>query len=278
MQRLFFSSTLGLLVALSLLPCARAKKPMVLDKAAKKACLTGDFRKGVEILTQLYIDTDDPTYLFNQGRCYEQNHQWQEALDAFREYKRKATKLTKAAAADTEKHMADCELFLAKEEAKKSAQLVPASPSPAGVVGDAAAQAEVPGGQPIASQPAAVVATVAVPATPSENPGVGLRTLGGVLAGVGAASVLTGVLLNLKANSLADEINQHYSQSKVSTRSSYETWGYVVYGVGATAIVGGATLYYLGWRSARTLPPNARVSLVPMLTPDSQSLVLHGSF
>jgi hypothetical protein len=81
--------------------CSGEKAEGSLGKVAKNACLPGDFRKGAEVLTQLQIDTDDPTYLFNLGRCYEQNHQWLEALDAFREYKRKASKLTKAEVADT---------------------------------------------------------------------------------------------------------------------------------------------------------------------------------
>jgi hypothetical protein len=32
------------------------------------ACLSGDYTKGVAILSELFVDTKDPTYLFNQGR------------------------------------------------------------------------------------------------------------------------------------------------------------------------------------------------------------------
>jgi hypothetical protein len=60
-------------------PFARAagKKPKELpagkagqERAARKACLSGDYAKGVEILSDLFIDTKDPVYLFNQGRCF----------------------------------------------------------------------------------------------------------------------------------------------------------------------------------------------------------------
>jgi hypothetical protein len=30
----------------------------------------------VEILAGLYVDTNDPTYIFNQGRCFEQTHRY----------------------------------------------------------------------------------------------------------------------------------------------------------------------------------------------------------
>jgi hypothetical protein len=45
------------------------------DRTAKKACLLGDYKKGIEILANLYLDTNDPTYIYNQGRCLEQNGQ-----------------------------------------------------------------------------------------------------------------------------------------------------------------------------------------------------------
>ena len=39
------------------------------ERAAKRACLTGDVERGVEFLADLYIDTNDTNYIFNQGRC-----------------------------------------------------------------------------------------------------------------------------------------------------------------------------------------------------------------
>jgi hypothetical protein len=56
------------------------------ERAAKKACLTGDPEKGVAILADLFIDTDDLAYIFNQGRCYEQNRRYEDAIGRFREY------------------------------------------------------------------------------------------------------------------------------------------------------------------------------------------------
>jgi hypothetical protein len=63
-------------VALGLVPTASAANRSAKEKAAKKACLAGDAAKGVEILAGLYVDTNDPTCIFNQGRCFEQTHRY----------------------------------------------------------------------------------------------------------------------------------------------------------------------------------------------------------
>ena len=60
-----------------------------LEKSARKACMMGDYQKGAEILSDLFIETKDITYVYNQGRCLEQNHRWEEALDRFLGYQRK---------------------------------------------------------------------------------------------------------------------------------------------------------------------------------------------
>lgn len=88
---------------------AASAKPKALERAAKKACLSGDYTKGVSILADLFVDTNNPTYLFNQARCYEQNLRYVEAAERFREYLRKAPQVGDSEKADVEKHIADCE-------------------------------------------------------------------------------------------------------------------------------------------------------------------------
>ena len=58
------------------------------EHAARRACLSGDVNTGVTILSDLFIDTKDPTYIFNQGRCFEQNHRYEDAVSRFEEYLR----------------------------------------------------------------------------------------------------------------------------------------------------------------------------------------------
>ena len=70
------------------------------------ACLSGDYTKGVAILSELFVDTKDPTYLFNQGRCFEQNRRYEDAVARFEEYLRIAEgKLDAADRAAAEKHI-----------------------------------------------------------------------------------------------------------------------------------------------------------------------------
>jgi hypothetical protein len=78
------------------LPLAQASNTDTQDRAAKKACLVGDVEKGVDILADLYVSTNNPTYLYNQGRCYEQNGKNDLAILRFKEYLRKANGLPAA--------------------------------------------------------------------------------------------------------------------------------------------------------------------------------------
>jgi hypothetical protein len=67
---------------------AASKRPgrQTKERLAQKACLAGDPAKGVEILAELYVDTNDITWIFNQGRCYEQNRRYEDAIGRFREF------------------------------------------------------------------------------------------------------------------------------------------------------------------------------------------------
>jgi hypothetical protein len=63
-------------------------------RAAKKACLSGDTKKGTELLADLYLDTNDANHIYNQGRCFEQNGQKEQAIPRFEEYLRKQKNLS----------------------------------------------------------------------------------------------------------------------------------------------------------------------------------------
>jgi hypothetical protein len=84
------------------------------ERAAKKACLKGDPEKGVGILTDLFVDTGELTYIFNQGRCFEQNRRYEDAIGRFREYLIKGDKLNAEDKAEAEKHIAACQSYLGK--------------------------------------------------------------------------------------------------------------------------------------------------------------------
>jgi hypothetical protein len=53
------------------------------ERDARKACLSGDYARGVQILTELFVDSNDPTYIYNQARCYEQSRRCGNAIARF---------------------------------------------------------------------------------------------------------------------------------------------------------------------------------------------------
>jgi len=84
-------------------PSAQAASRQAQEREARKACLSGDYPKGVTILSDLFVDTKDPTFIFNQGRCFEQNRRYDDAIGRFQEYLRAGTRLNnsdKASAAN----------------------------------------------------------------------------------------------------------------------------------------------------------------------------------
>jgi hypothetical protein len=86
-----------------------------------------------------------------------------------------------------------------------------------------------------------------------------------------------GVLLDLKTHSLVNDMySTGYDAGKESSRKSYETWGWVSYGVGAAGIVAGITMYLLGRSRGEEAASGARVSLLPVVSPDRAMLVLQG--
>jgi hypothetical protein len=240
------------------------------EKAAKKACASGDFRKGVEILAGLYVDSDDTMFIYNSARCYEQNHEWSSALDRFREYMRKTPQITDSDRSEVEKHIAECEGFLEKQEAKLVPR--PAAPSTFQASPVPTAPASAPGPSTPDSGPAETVASPA-----RRQGGSGLLIAGIVLGSVGVAALAGGLVLNLKANSLANDYNNKPADSTRSTQSSYKTGSAVLYGIGAGTVVVGVVLYLIG-HSGGGETKAAQVSVVPSFASSEFSLILGRTF
>jgi hypothetical protein len=259
-----------LLACLASVPRAQAAdSPKAREKAAKMACAAGDFHKGVEILAGLYVDSNTTTYIYNQARCYEQNHQWVGAIDRFREYLRKTPNASASDKADVDKHIAECEAFLEKEQSKATAS--PAAPAPAPLP---AASAPSP-----PMSPAPVNIAVPAPAPTEGNNGAGLRVAGIVVGSAGVVALLTGLILNMKANSLADDFNNTQDPSTRSSQSSYKTASMICYGAGAGVLVAGSVMYLIGRMSADAKPVQVSfVSFLPVLTPGEFSLHLRRTF
>jgi hypothetical protein len=235
------------------------------ERAAKKACLTGDPVKGVELLTDLFIDTNDPTYLFNQGRCYEQNNQFENALGRFREYLRKAKQSSEADKGEAKAHIAECLRLLGKKDTDVAEPAGGESPGPAPAVPVIPVTPPPPGPEPVA------ITTTPLAPAPAERGGSGLRTAGIVTASVGAAALVAGVVLNLKHNSIVDGLPNRYNADDESRSHTYRTLAIVGYAAGAVGLAGGALLYAVGWSKGR-------VAVTPSLGADHAGAVLGGTF
>jgi hypothetical protein len=238
------------------------------EKAAKKACSVGDFQKGVDILGDLFVDTNDTTYVYNQGRCYQQNSRWEQAINRFREYLRKAKDLSDADRAEVNQQITECETSLGK-----AAQV---APPPATAAPPPIARVEMP---PTAPAPIApeVATAPPVPAPSDNSQGKGLRTAGIVCAVVGLAAVGTGVGLAIKTQSITSDEKKvgGATPAQEDQRKSLVTWGWVSYGIGAAALATGVVLYIAGWPGS---DHSTNVSLLPILAPDGASLMLKGRF
>ena len=269
---------LPIFVFLPVLASSALAKPanrQAMEKAARKACLTGDYRKGVDMLADLFIDTKDTVYIFNQGRCFQQNHRWEDALDRFSEYLRKETNLPADEQAEVDRYIADCKAHLS--EGLPPVQ--PATPSP---VIATTVQTAAPMSAPPAPTSDNLPTTVAASGNEPRH-GSGLRLTGLVVGAAGGAGVIAGVVLSLKAQSLTDQLNNRpkgspYDQGTDSSRKTYRTWGFIGYGVGAAGILAGATAYLFGWRGVKQDSPTTRVSLIPVVGPDGSMLSLRGAF
>ncbi len=243
------------------------------ERAARKACLNGDYAKGVSILSDLFLDTKDPNYIFNQGRCFEQNRRFEEAIARFEEYLRAATdpKQDKADRASAERHLADCKDRLAQAGRPITATVTPPQPS---------APTPTPVPLPVPPAPSAAVLPVQVfPPQPASGSRAGIRTTGIITASVGGAALIAGVIFNVKANSMASDMETTpggYSAGRESDRKTYQTVGWIGYGVGGAAVAAGAVLYVLGLKSGPS--DSASIALVPTFAPGQAGAFLKGAF
>jgi hypothetical protein len=230
------------------------------ERAARKACLTGDVAKGVDLLADLFLDTRDITHIFNQGRCLEQNRRFEDAISRFQEYLVKGKNLSEDDKADAQKHIELCQKNLGR-----TASPVPRpEPTP-----------------PVVTPPTVGQDALAItkPSAPSRGrPGAGLRTAGIVVAAAGGAALVTGLVLNLKYVSMTSDLEKpyNYSRSTDSTRTDYKTGAWVSYGAGAALAVGGGILYYLGWQKRNSTVSSLHI--LPMPVAHGGGSMLTGSF
>src|SRR3954462_8809057 len=101
------------------------------EREARKACFTGNVDRGVELLVDLYVETQHPNYIYNQARCFERNGKYDQALLSYEDYLRKATNLGDVERAQVEKSIADLRTKLATGGAEPGGAAAPPLLAPA---------------------------------------------------------------------------------------------------------------------------------------------------
>jgi hypothetical protein len=233
------------------------------EKIARKACLTGDYAKGVSILADLFVETKDPVYIFNQGRCYEQNRRFEDALAKFEEYTR--TPGGKKDKAEAEQHIEQC-------KANIPAEPPPPAPAPTTII------MQAPRPEPTeTSGPAATVVETAPP-VPGERRW-GLVTTGIVSSVLGVGGLGAGLYFNLKANDAAKQVSTNpgsYEKNR-KDESTFRKNAYIAYGVGAGCLVTGVVLIAVG--AVRKAPSHTTdVAFAPSFGPGQVGAMLTGGF
>jgi hypothetical protein len=174
------------------------------ERAARKACLLGDVKTGTEILADLYLDTKNATYLYNQARCLEQNGQSAQAALRFREFLRKAPGLSPADSAGVQKRIDDLEATI-DHRAAPAASTAPgaATTEPSGTAAIPPSAAVAPSSDPLG------IAQSAPPSEPQESSPVYKRWwfwtgIGAVVAG----GVVTAIVLSSKSTAKSPACDQ----------------------------------------------------------------------
>jgi tetratricopeptide (TPR) repeat protein len=254
---------------------ASAASRQAQERLARKACLNGDYAKGVSLLSDLFVDTQDPTYIFNQGRCLEQNRRYEEAAARFEEYLRVAdAKLTPEDRAAAEKHISDCKSKLPKPPSDS-----PVQPPTQPLVAPTPPPVPEPTPQPAPSESATQVVAQPAPQPVEGERRWGLVTAGIITSAVGVGGVATGLIFNLKANDAAKELETKVGAypAKSNDERKYKTLAWVGYGAGAACVVTGAVLIAVG--AVKSSPSSSTaVAFVPAFGPGQVGALLTGAF
>jgi hypothetical protein len=276
-------------------PAAAAAAKDSRQRAAKTACLSGDYAKGVGLLAELYVDTNDPMFIFNQGRCFEQNGRYEDAVTRFREYQRKLVDAGRASDPEADRHVAECSAMLEKQKASNP-HAASSATSAEGVARDAT-QAPPPATPPVPARVPAGAFEKSPPPAPVTVPGGGgsplppedtsmpiQKELGYGAGGLGILGLGTGLAAFLLARSYLDDANRqgcNNSSCEGPGRSQYENAQAALLASNIAAVSGGILLVG-GLVLVLTSPSPSHaprsVALVPVMGPGMGQLALVGRF
>ena len=208
------------------------------ESEARRACAAGRVEAGIELLAELLTEYGHPNYIYNQGRCYQQNGKAEQAISRFKEYLRAARDIS---AEDRER----VERFIKELEGEVQAAAPPvATPPPPTAAPEPTTTAPVTTGEPPIHSTDPPV-DVSRPMPPPAH-STGLRTAAIVLGVVAVAGLATGLVSSLQVRSLQNEVDNakagQYTGSQLVQKEqkahTFETLQWVGYGIGGAAAVG----------------------------------------
>jgi hypothetical protein len=214
------------------------------SQTALKACASGEVPRGIALLAELYAEDRDPTHVFNQGRCYQQNGKTGQALERFREYLR-------VGAHEPPQDIKRAQGFIKELEDAEARRRAEEAASPADKRAAAARAAA------------------------DERRRSLLRTTAISLGAAGAASLATGVVLGLKVNALEHSVEKEFGNDaivadparlkrRLADGGRYETWQWIAYGAGVAAIAGGVTALAFAGGLSSAPRERAAVAVAPL--------------
>jgi len=265
--RIFFSRVLVTMLPMltHVAGVAHAGNAETDERAARKACLSGNFLKGVELLSDLFISTKEPTHIYNQARCYEQNGHFEEAILRFREFLILKAKTASAEdRAEAEQHIATCQALLEAKQAKGAAAAIP-----------------MPTEKPSTNTNAPSLTDDHAPAHPSEpsrSNGGGLRIAGLACGGVGLLSIGAGIYFYTRAAAYSDKVSHQLTPnpSDDAAGKRAETLQWVFYSAGGAVLATGVALYILGLPGEES--QRQVVGIAPWFRRESLGLSAQGFF
>jgi hypothetical protein len=275
-------SVAAALLLLGAAPVVRAAADDPQERVARKACLSGNYQKGVDILTDLFLSTRNPVYIYNQARCYEQNDRCGDAIPRFREYLRKAAEASPDELAEAEKHITDCQALLRQGSTAAAAR----ESAHSGATSGAAIQTPPPGSSARVASPPGALASASTPATPlatdsvasAPRTGRGLRITGIAVGAAGIASIAAGVYFYTRARFYSDKVSKQVppNPSDQSSGKNAEAMQWVCYSIGGAALATGVLLYVLGWPGGES--HRQVVPVAPLVGPGLAGLSAQGAF
>jgi hypothetical protein len=168
MVKRFGTASLAMVLPLLLASAALGQAQDPREMQARKDCLKGNYTSGTALLADLFAETSNENFIYNQARCYEQNGRPDEAIQRFREYLRVACNIAADDKADVEHHIAECRAMKAEQEqavapsvgatvAPPTAELTPAPASPTIIQPDGTEQGRLSPAAPSAATATGVI-------------------------------------------------------------------------------------------------------------------------